>query len=61
VELRYYVTDDGFSVWAHESDAHKVMEVYVNRRQISTVLWNCMQRIVINIHVVYGTEVRVRT
>jgi hypothetical protein len=55
---RYYVIDDGFSVWADEPGAQSVLEAYVSRRQMSTVLGNYTRRIVVNIHV-YGTEVRV--
>jgi hypothetical protein len=55
---RYYVIDDGFSVWGDYANAQSVLEAYVSRRQMSVVLGTYTRRIVVNVHV-YGTEVRV--
>jgi hypothetical protein len=54
---RYYVIDDGFSVWRDGAGAQSVMEAYVSRRQMSTALGTYTQQIVVNVSV-YGTDVR---
>jgi hypothetical protein len=54
---RYYVIDDGFSVWGDYPSAHSILESYVSRRQMTVVLGTYTRRLLVNANA-YGTEVR---